>query len=268
MIHQEEMLTSAEQEALAQRLLVAADQGQGIEPPSNDISYTFADAYRIRRLLVDKHLARGARTVGHKIGFTAKAMQEMYGMTGPDFGQLLDFMVASGDLPVPVSGLSDTRVEPEIAFVLAEPLRGPGVGIEEVLQATRYVIAAIEVIDSRVGAVRARAVDSIADNAGAGLFVLGDRPTPPLSLDLTDIAISMEVDGQTLSGTSSDVMDHPANAVAWLANKLVEIDGIGGYLEAGDVVLSGSATRSVEVRAGSRLEAHFGPLGDIRLDFS
>ncbi len=262
------LLSDQEHQALAQRLLQAADSGIGIDPPSDTIDYSFADAYRIRRLLVDKHLARGARTVGHKIGFTAKAMQEMYGMTGPDFGQLLDFMVASSDGPVSVSGLSDTRVEPEIAFVLAHGLRGPGVGLAEVLAATSYVVAAIEIIDSRVGAVRARAVDSIADNAGAGLFVLGSVRQEPAALDLASIAISMTVDGDTLTGHGRAVMDHPANAVAWLANKLEEIDGIGGHLEAGDVVLSGSVTRSVQVRAGSRLDADFGPLGSIAVDFA
>lgn len=262
------LLTPQEQESLAARLLQAADLGEGIDPPSDTIEYTFADAYQVRRLLVDKHLARGARAVGHKIGFTAKAMQEMYGMTGPDFGQLLDFMVAPGDRPVEIGRLSDTRVEPELAFILAQPLQGPGIGIEEVLAATEHIVAAIEIIDSRVGAVRARAVDSIADNAGAGLFVLGSTPIAPRALDLATIAISMTVDGQHLAGLSGDVMDHPANAVAWLANKLVEIQGIGGSLEAGDIVLSGSVTRSVEVRPGSALRADFGPFGTIELGFA
>ena len=145
----EQLLSPAEQEALAQRLLVARDSGQGIDPPSDTIDYTFRDAYRIRRLLVDKLIARGHRPVGHKIGFTAKAMQEMYGMTGPDFGQLLDYMDASGQDPVRVSNLSDTRVEPEVAFVLREPLRGR-VGLMEVLEATDYVTGAIEIIGRRL----------------------------------------------------------------------------------------------------------------------
>ena len=263
----EQLLSPAEQEALAQRLLVARDSGQGIDPPSDTIDYTFRDAYRIRRLLVDKLIARGHRPVGHKIGFTAKAMQEMYGMTGPDFGQLLDYMDASGQDPVRVSNLSDTRVEPEVAFVLREPLRGR-VGLMEVLEATDYVTGAIEIIDSRVGAVRARAVDSIADNAGAGLYVLGEVRAAPRELDLAALHIAMDVDGAKLEGTGQAVMDHPANAVVWLANKLDEIDGLGGRLEAGDVVMSGSMTRSVEVRAGSRLSADFGPLGSINLEFA
>lgn len=262
-----ELLSADEHAALARRLVEARDAGQGIDPPSFNLEYNFNDAYRVRRLVVDALIARGHRPVGHKIGFTAKAMQEMYGMTGPDFGQLLDYMDATDRDPVTVSDLADTRVEPEVAFVLARPLRGAAC-VEDVLDATAYVTAALEVIDSRVGSVRAAAVDSIADNAGAGLFILGQTHLGPSEVDLAAIYISMTVDGQTLTGEGRAVMDHPVNAVTWLANKLHEIDGLGGRLEAGDVVLSGSVTRSVEVHAGSRLSADYGPLGTIEVNFA
>jgi cysteine sulfinate desulfinase/cysteine desulfurase-like protein len=147
-------------------------------------------------------IADGRRPKGHKIGFTSEAIQRQYGMTGPDFGQLLDDVFVPVGQPVPASTLSDARVEAEIAFELSAPLRGPGVTVADVVAATRVVRAAIEVIDSRVGAMRANAVDSIADNAGAGLVVLGEVEMSPLALDLADIAIR----GAALRDTAIDIL--------------------------------------------------------------
>lgn len=262
-------LTADGHAALAERIFAALKAGQGIDPPSNTLDYTFADAYQVRRLLVDRLIADGARPRGHKIGFTSKAMQEMYGMTGPDFGQLLDTMFVTADAPIAIGHLSDTRVEPELAFEMAEPLAGPGVTLERALAATRRVWPAAEVIDSRVGATRARATDSIADNAGAGLVILGAQAMAPGDLDLAEIAITLSVDGgEPLVGRSGDVMGHPAAPVAWLANKLAEIDGIGGRIQAGDIIMSGSCTRSVAVAPGSRMVATFGPLGRLEATFA
>ena len=262
------LLTDAEQDALARRLHAAIKSGQGIDPPSESQALTFADAYRIRRKLVDYLIADGGKPRGHKIGFTAKAMQEMYGMSGPDFGQLLEPMFEPYGRPVAIGHLSDTRVEPEIAFEMAAPLEGPGVTVEQVLERTARVWPSIEVIDSRVGAMRAKAVDSIADNAGAGKVVLGPEGFAPDAADLTAIAVRLEVDGENVEGLSGDVMDHPAAAVAWLANKLSELDGLGGAIRAGDIVMSGSSTRSLVVRPGSKLRASFGPFGEMAVDFS
>ncbi len=262
------LLTDEQRRLMAERLYEAKLTGRGIVPPSEEVEYTFDDAYIVRRLLVDLMLADGRTTKGHKIGFTSEAMQKMYGMTGPDFGQLLDDVFVPVGAPVPASSLADARVEAEIAFVLGAPLRGPGATVADVLAATTSVCAAIEVIDSRVGAMRAKAVDSIADNAGAGKVVLSDLRVGPHDLDLTTIPIEMHVDAEVQRGVSGDVMGNPAAAVAWLANKLHAIDGIGGWLEAGDIVMSGSAVRSVAVGAGSRLSASFGPLGAIDIDFT
>ena len=127
--------------------------------------------------------------------------------------------------------------------------------------------AAVEIIDSRVGALRAKANDSLADNAGAGWVVLGSLSMPPEHLDLTTLQLSMSVDGETQQGAATDVMGHPAAPLAWLANKLPELHGLGGSLEAGDIVITGSPTRSVAVTAGTQLQASFGVLGSIALTF-
>ncbi len=261
-------LSDTQHAELALRLHRAIKAGQGIDPPSETIDFTFEDAYRVRRKLVDHLIADGGRPRGHKIGFTSEAMQKMYGMTGPDFGILLDTMIIDASRPVKVSNLSNTRAEPELAFELARPLQGPGVTIADALAACASVRAAVEVIDSRVGAMRAKANDSLADNAGAGWVVLGDVVLDPAELDLPAIMLMMEVDGTRQQALAGDVMGHPAAPLAWLANKLPELKGLGGALQKGNIVITGAPIRSVAVLAGSKLHAEFGPLGMIDIDFS
>ena len=259
-------LTGAQHQALADRLYQAVRDGQGIEPPSKTLDYDFDDAYRVRRKMVDHLIDAGGKPKGHKIGFTSEAMQKMYGMTGPDFGILLDTMFAPENAPVRVSHLSNTRAEPELAFELSRPLEGK-VTIAEVLAATARIWAAVEVIDSRVGAMAAGATDSLADNAGAGWVILGSKPLTPAELDVTALTLSMEIDGLKQSAPATDVMGHPAAPLAFLAGKLEDLQGLGGHLKAGDIVITGAPVRSVEVKAGSKLHADFGPLGTIDLSF-
>ena len=260
-------LTGAQQQNLADRLFQAVREGQGIDPPSNTIDYDFDDAYQVRRKLVDHLIGAGGKPKGHKIGFTSEAMQKMYGMTGPDFGILLDNMFTPERTPVRVTHLSNTRAEPELAFELARPLEGPGITLADVMAATSRIWAAVEVIDSRVGAMKAKANDSLADNAGAGWVILGSVPMVPDQVDFANLTLSMEVDGFAQSAPANDVMGHPGAPLAFLANKLAELNGLGGHLKAGDIVITGAPVRSVEVKAGSKLHADFGPLGTIDLDF-
>lgn len=261
-------LTDLQHQALADRLFDAVRAGKGIDPPSNTIDYDFEDAYRVRRKLVDHLIAAGGKPKGHKIGFTSEAMQKMYGMTGPDFGILLDNMFTPDDQPVRVTHLSNTRAEPEIAFELARPLEGAGLTVADVVAATAWLRGAVEVIDSRVGAMKAKANDSLADNAGAGWVILGKSALRPDQVDLTRLTLTMDVDGHKQSAPATDVMGHPAAPLAFLAGKLAELRGLGGHLKAGDIVITGAPVRSVEVKAGSRLHAGFGPLGTIDLTFS
>lgn len=261
-------LTPEDHAELAATLYRAIKSGKGIDPPSERLDYAFEDAYRIRRKLVDLLIADGGKPAGHKIGFTSETMQKMYGMTGPDFGILLEHMFIPAGDPVPIGSLSDTRAEPELAFELAKPLEGPGVTLADALAASSRVMAAIEVIDSRVGAMRAAANDSLADNAGAGFVVLGSVSLNPAEVDLATIALTMDVDGHSQSAPAGDVMGHPAEPLAWLANKLPELNGLGGALKPGDIVITGAPVKSVAVKPGSQLHATFGPFGSIDIEFT
>jgi 2-keto-4-pentenoate hydratase len=142
------------------------------------------------------------------------------------------------------------------------------VTLADALAASSRVMAAIEVIDSRVGAMRAKANDSLADNAGAGYVVLGETSLDPADVDFAALTLTMEVDGEAQSASASDVMGHPAEPLAWLANKLPELEGLGGALKAGDIIITGAPVKSVAVRPGSHLKASFGPFGTIEIAFT
>ena len=209
----------------------------------------------------------GDTVVGHKVGLTSAAMQQMLGVDQPDFGHLwaadlVDDADPDGDGPTPT--LDPTRwvaprVEPEMAFVLAEPLKGPGVTVDDVLAATREIRPSLEVIDSRVRDWDIRLVDTVADEASGAGAVLGGPARPPADVDLTAGEVRLFVDGEVVeTGRGDAVLGHPAAAVAWLANTLAER---GVALEAGHLVLPGSCTRAVPVTPGSTVRAEFDGLG-------
>ena len=218
------------------------------------------DAYAIQQLNVDERLAAGERIVGHKIGLTSRVMQEMLGVSEPDYGVLFEAMVFADGAAVAASSLLQPRVEVETAFTLARPLRGPGVTVADVLAATASVAPSIEIIDSRIADWKITLADTIADNASsAGIVVGSGRPLGDLALE--EVTATLELNGeQVASGSGADVLGHPAAAVAWLANKLSEFDH---FLDAGEVVMPGSCTKAVAIGPGDEIRAVFEVLGSV-----
>jgi len=223
------------------------------------------DAYRIQRTLIDRKLHEGARVVGHKIGLTAVAMQQLLGVDQPDFGHLLDtMMVADGDA-VRRDDLIFPRVEAEIAFFLREDLRGPGITAPRVLAATEFVFPALEIVDSRVADWRITLADTIADNASSCRMVTGGRFVPAADLDLRLLGMVLEKNGEVVnSAAGAAVLGNPAHAVAWLANKLAEFDVT---LQAGELILPGALSAAVTVQAGDAVRATFDRLGPVSVRF-
>ncbi|MFL5090397.1 MAG: fumarylacetoacetate hydrolase family protein, partial [Xanthobacteraceae bacterium] len=156
------------------------------------------------------------------------------------------------------------RVEIELAFVLGKPLKGPGVGLPDVLRATEYVVPAIEIVDARIQDQR-KIFDTVADNGAAAGIVIGGRPIGPLDVDLRWVGGIMYRNSEIEeTGVAAGVLGHPALGVAWLANKLGS-HGVG--LEPGHLVLAGSFTRVVFAQIGDTLHADFGALGGIAVQF-
>ena len=233
---------------------------------------TIEDAYAVQGAWVSMKLARGGRLRGRKVGLTSRAMQMSSQIDEPDYGDLLEDMFFDDGCTIPAGRFIVPRVEVELAFVLRDRLAGPGCTLEDVLSATDYVTPAIEIIDARIqqvdpatGAPR-RVTDTISDNAANAGVVLGGRRTSPSATDLRWIPALCYRNGVIEeSGVSAAVLDHPANGVAWLANKLATY---GRALEHGHVVLAGSFIRPIPARSGDDFRADFGPLGTISLGFA
>ncbi|BEG74030.1 2-oxo-hept-4-ene-1,7-dioate hydratase [Achromobacter xylosoxidans] len=260
------MLNDAQRQQAAALLIEAERTGV----PTTQLDQAFpgieiADAYAIQQRIIASKLAAGARLRGHKIGLTSKAMQSTVGIDEPDYGHLLDTMFFQDGDTISTEKLIVPRVEVELAFVLGKPLRGPDVTLFDVLDATDYVVPALELIDGRSKYPR-RIVDNIADNAACAGIVLGGRPVKPLDVDLRWVAALLLKNGVIEeSGVSAAVLGHPAMGIAWLANKLAAHDA---GLEAGHIVLAGSFTRTVAVAKGDTIHADYGPLGSISVHFS
>lgn len=232
---------------------------------------TIEDAYRISNAWVELKRRQGATVLGHKIGLTSRAMQQVAKINEPDYGALLDDMRFEQGTDIPVERFITPKLEIELAFVLARPLAGPGVTIFDVLSATEYVVPAIEIIDSRIDRVdpptgATRTVrDTIADNAAGAGIIMGGRPVRPHDFDLRWVGGLLSRNGVIEeTGLAAGVLNHPANGIAWLANKLGQW---GEGLAAGEVLLAGSFTRPVDVARGDVFHADYGPLGSIACRF-
>jgi 2-keto-4-pentenoate hydratase len=256
--------SSADLEALARELLEAFESGSAVEPlTERPGGLDVDDAYRVQQRLVAGHAAAGRTVVGRKIGLTSLAMQRQLGVDEPDFGVLLDSHVFPDAATLDPAALRMVapRLEPELAFVLGEELRGADLTVEQVLAATTEIVPVFEVIDSRVVDWRITLPDTIADNASCFGAVLGAAvPLDGLG-DLREVEVVMSFDGEEVGRATGDaVLGHPAAAVAWLAKA---VDRFGAALPAGQPILAGSFTAAVPATPGA-YEARFsGGVGTV-----
>ena len=250
----------------AQLLYDAQSSGIPIQPltqtyPNLDVP----QAYSVQRLNLTRHIDQGDVLRGHKIGLTSAPMQQLLGVSEPDFGYILDSMVLPNGAEVPVTAFCAPRVEPEVAFLLRAPLRGPGVTVDDVMAATEAVAPALEIVDSRIADWRITLADTIADNASSGAVVLGEwvpiRDLPPLPETTATLVVNDTVVG---SGQGTAPMGDPAAAVAWLANALARY---GTTIEPGQFVMSGSYTTASFVVAGDHASATVTGLAAVAVSF-
>lgn len=260
------MLEKAQIEAIADEL-VQADRDRAVLPKltSRYPGMAIEDSYAIQKVWSDRRIAAGARLVGHKIGLTSKVMQVATGITEPDYGVVHDDMVYESGSVLEFDRYSNVRIEVELAFVLSKPLAGPGITIFDVLDATAYVVPALEVLNSHLELEGRTIVDTISDNAAMGAMVLGGRPVGVGDIDLT-WAKALLYRNETIedSGVAGAVLGHPALGVAWLANKLAQH---GQSLEAGEIILAGSFTKPMWVERGDTVHADYAELGSVTCRF-
>jgi len=266
------MLSSETIAALARRLYQARKSRSQVRHFSKEHpGMTIEDGYAIQTAWVQLELEDGRTIRGRKIGLTSRAMQMASQITEPDFAPLMDDMFFETGSDVPYDRFIAPRVEVELAFVLGKSLRGPGVTVFQVLQATDFVTPALEIIDARIEQfdrdtkAPRKVFDTIADFAANAGIVLGGRPVKPDAVDLRWVGALLYKNAVIEeTGLAAAVLNHPATGVAWLANKIAAFDE---QLDAGDIVLGGSFTRPTAAQRGDVLHADYGPLGNISLRF-
>lgn len=239
---------------LREAILAAA---QGADP--------VAVAYAIQQVNVRRRVAAGARVVGRKIGLTSVAVQQQLGVDSPDFGMLFADMAFGDGEAIPVARTLQPKVEAEIALVLERDLTHERHTYADLISATAYALPAIEVVGSRIENWAIKLLDTVADNASSGVFVLGSRPVKLGQIDLVNCAMTMERRGETVSsGSGKACLANPLNAAVWLADMMVRV---GTPLRAGDVLLTGALGPMVAVAPGDEFVTRIDGLGELRAVF-
>jgi 2-keto-4-pentenoate hydratase len=253
-------------ENFAAQLAQAEATQVGIDPLTvTDTEITVDEAYYIQLENIKKKLSEGQKIVGKKIGLTSVAVQKMLGVDEPDYGHLLDSMVVENGGTIDCKTMLQPKIEGEIAFVLKKDLKGPNVTAVDVIQATDYVLPALEIVDSRVQDWKIKLQDTVADNASSGLYVLGGKPTKLEDIDLELVGMVLSQNGEMVNtGVGAAALGNPATCVAWLANRLADYDI---SLKAGEVILSGALSGMVVAKSGDSFTARFAHLGQVSVNF-
>lgn len=248
---------------MAKALLEAERTKKPIAPlTESNKNITAAEAYAVQLAQVRQKINRGAKVKGLKIGLTSKAMQEMLNVYTPDYGFILDTMVYDEVDGLLTDSFIQPKVEFEIAFVFDKELKGPKVTVQDVIDATAYVVPAVEIIDSRIENWNIKFVDTVADNGSSAGAILGKKRTPLKDIDdITSIPMIVKKNGEFLDeAKSSAVLGNPLNAVVWLAN---EVSAYDISIKPGMFVLSGALSKAVTFEPGDEFEADFGILGKV-----
>jgi 2-keto-4-pentenoate hydratase len=256
---------------IAARLWQAAQDGEAIAPVREAIAQAaaggdlLAAAYQVQQYVTQRRIDGGARLVGRKIGLTSAAVQRQLGVDSPDFGALFADMAIGDGEEIAWSRLMQPKVEAEIALVLERDLPHDQHTVADLIAATAYALPAIEVVGSRIADWDIRLVDTVADNASSGLFVLGTRPVKLEQIDLAGCGMTMERRGEPVSvGAGAACLGNPLNAAIWLADTLSRL---GTPLRAGDVLMTGALGPMVAVQPGDVFTAQIEGLGTVSAVF-
>ncbi len=259
---------SSEDVTQAAELLYGAHQSGASCPPVKDLleSGGVEAAYAAQEINTERWLGEGRRLVGRKIGLTSTAVQKQLGVDQPDYGMLFADMSVDESAEIEIGRLIQPKAEAEIAFVLGRDLPHPDTTTAEMMQAIDFAVAALEIVDSRVADWNISFLDTVADNASSGLYVLGSQPAKLADVDLLSAGMVMERRGQPIStGAGRACLGSPISAATWLARTMARV---GRPLLAGDTILSGALGPMVAIEPGDVIEARISGLGSVTAAFA
>ncbi|MEI3609165.1 2-keto-4-pentenoate hydratase [Pseudogracilibacillus sp. SO10305] len=228
-------------------------------------SLTVEHAYEIQLEIAKQKLAEGNSIIGKKVGLTSKAMQDMLQVNEPDYGHLFKDMELANKAVISTETMIAPKIEAEIGFVLKEDLVGPNITFLDVLMATDYVVPTLEVIDSRIKDWKIKLIDTVADNGSSAKVVIGEGKKYVHEVNVRTVGMTLFKNDEMIStGAGAAALGHPAEAIAWLANKLSSFDIV---LKKGELILPGALSGAVQVEAGAHIKADFGALGSVEVSF-
>lgn len=262
------MILSPEMEKAASVLRKAETSSKTCPPIRNIIGeMDLSSAYSIQTFNMSQRMKiEGSKIIGRKIGLTSTIVQKQLGVNQPDFGTLLDSMQVFNGAEISMKQLMQPKVEAEIAFILKEDLQQLPKGDKELLATIDYAVAAIEIVGSRIENWNIRITDTIADNASASHFVLGDNQKKPEEINLINCKMKLYKNNEVKSeGNGAACLGSPLNAFRWLAKKMIDM---GSPLKKADIVLTGALGPMLEVEGGDFCKAEIDGFGSVEIHFS
>ena len=259
------MSTPADIQKAADQLWQAAQQGRVCAPVRELIgSQDIEAAYQVQLINNKRRLEGGERLVGKKIGLTSKAVQQQLGVDQPDFGLLFDSMSITSSHTISWDKLMQPKVEAEVALIMGQDLHQCH-DDEQLLQAVDHAVASIEIVGSRIQAWDIKITDTVADNASASHFVLGETKADPKQLDLVNCQMTLVKNGEEVSrGMGQNCLGSPIKAACWLAQTMIDHHQ---PLKQGDIILTGALGPMVQVEPGDKVTAEITGLGSVSLEF-
>ncbi|MCL1815587.1 MAG: fumarylacetoacetate hydrolase family protein [Treponema sp.] len=249
----------------AEKLFNAERNRKAIGPlTEQDISISLDDAYYIQLENIKRVVDMGYIISGKKIGLTSPGIQSQFGVNEPDYGHLFAAMECK-DGKIRTDALLQPKIEGEIAFILKGDLTGGKLRRDDVIANTDYVVAAFEIVDSRVADWQIKLPDTVADNASSGRYVLGTKKIKLNEIDLPAETMKLYKNGELVGeGTGAAVLGDPCIAVAWLANRLWDFNVA---LKAGEIILSGAFSAAPAAAKGDTFTAQFSSFGKVEAEF-
>ena len=274
----EKMLSNAS--SVAKELLDAYDHGKLIPSiAERDPGFDWNAAYDVAAEIVKLRRARGERCVGRKIGFTNRNIWAEYGAISPIWAHVYDStLICAKDNRATVSlrGSVAPRLEPEIAFKLRGPVPSGCTDPATILRSIAWLAPSFEIVDCHFADWKFRPADAAADFSLHWRLIIGE-PMPIATTDIARLAIAIRDCRVALTcndkirdrGVGSNALDHPALALAFLAD-IVATQPRFDALGAGEVITTGTLTAALPIRPGETWTSEFSglPVANLTLDFS